>query len=127
MVSQIQVMIFTATSHDSLNYSMQARRSGVEETAEVVETQMASILLEVKPVEKICKPGADPFAITEMSNLKLHYILFCRFNYELTCDASWTMNTGKSSSQDRSRITGTIMPLMLKSCEPEDLLVLQSR
>lgn len=97
------------------------------ETAEVKQTMMESTSVKDKPVKEICKPGADPFAITEMSNLKLHYILFCRFNYELTCDASWTVNTGKSSSQDRSRITGTIMPLMLKSCQPEDLLVLQSR
>lgn len=112
---------------DSLNYSTQATRSDVEETAEVVHTQIESTPLQDKPVKELSKPGAEPFTITEMSNLKLHYILFCRFNYELTCDASWTMNTGKSSSQDRSRITGTIMPLMLKSCEPEDLLVLQSR
>ena len=87
---------------------------------------VVSAAIEDRPLIKVARQGADTFSITEMSNLKLHYIFFCRFNYELTCDASWTMNTGKSSSQDRSRITGTIMPLMMKSCEPEDLHIVQS-
>ena len=72
------------------------------------------------------KPGEDNFVITEMSNLKLQYLPYCRFNHELKCDAAWTVNTGKSSSQDRSRITGTIIPLMLRTCEPDDLRVLKA-
>ena len=72
------------------------------------------------------KPGEDNFVITEMSNLKLQYLLYCRFNHELKCDAAWSVNTGKSSSQDRSRITGTIIPLMLRTCEPDDLRVLKA-
>ena len=78
------------------------------------------------PVLILSKPGADTFSITEMSNLKLQYLLYCRFNHELKCDAAWTVNTGKSSSQDRSRITGTIIPLMMRTCDPEDLKVLEA-
>lgn len=72
------------------------------------------------------KAAAEPFAISEMSNLRLQYLLFCRYNHELNCDAAWTVNTGKSSSQDRSRITSTIIPLMLKTCDPNDLTILET-
>ena len=86
----------------------------------VADTSAALLPLQVS------KPGEDTFAITEMSNLKLQYLLYCRFNHELKCDAAWTVNTGKSSSQDRSRITGTIIPLMLRTCELDDLRVLEA-
>jgi hypothetical protein len=78
-----------------------------------------------QPVREVSNPGAHPFTVTEMSDLKLQNVFFMRYNYQLMCDASWKVNTGLSSSQDRSRITKSIS-IMLQFCDHEDKAILET-
>ena len=61
-----------------------------------------------------------------MKGLYLRSILYSRYYYNLTCEASWVVETGASSTQDKSRIVNTILPFIMKHCTEEDHAVLTS-
>ena len=72
------------------------------------------------------RPGAVPFRILTMKGLYLRSVLYSRYYYNLTCEASWVVETGASSTQDKSRIVNTILPFIMKNCTEEDKAVLTS-
>ena len=61
-----------------------------------------------------------------MKGLHLRSVLYSRYYYNLTCEASWVVETGASSTQDKSRIVNTILPFIMKHCTEEDTAVLTS-
>ena len=74
----------------------------------------------------VLRPGAVPFRILTMKGLYLRSVLYSRYKYNLTCEASWVVETGASSTQDKSRIVNTILPFIMKHCTEEDNAVLTS-
>lgn len=78
------------------------------------------------PVVAQLKPGAAPFRIVTMKGLYLRSILYSRYYYNLTCEASWVVETGTSSTQDKSRIVHIILPFIMSHCTEDDKSVLTS-
>ena len=78
------------------------------------------------PVLAQLKPGDSPFRIVTMKGLYLRSILYSRYFYNLFCEASWVVETGTSSSQDKSRIVNIILPFIMSHCTDDDIAVLTS-
>lgn len=78
------------------------------------------------PVVSQLKPGAAPFRIVTMKGLHLRSILYSRYYYNLSCEASWVVETGTSSTQDKSRIVNIILPFIMSHCTEDDKAVLTS-
>jgi hypothetical protein len=78
------------------------------------------------PVLAQLKPGDPPFRIMTMKGLFLRSILYSRYFYNLHCDASWVVETGTSSTQDKSRIVNIILPFIMSHCTDDDKAVLTS-
>ena len=70
------------------------------------------------------KPGKETYRITTMKGLFLRSVLYSRYYYNLTCEASWVVETGSSKTQDKSRIVNSILPFIMQCCTPEDIAVL---
>ena len=70
------------------------------------------------------QPGLPPFRIVTMKGLYLRSVLYPRYYYNLNCEASWIVETGTSSTQDKSRIVNIILPFIMKNCTEEDMRVL---
>ena len=85
----------------------------------VGETQSSTALASLQP-------GVTPFRIFTIKGLYLRSILYSRYYYNLICEASWIVETGTSSTQDKSRIVNTILPFIMKHCTDEDMRVLNS-
>ena len=83
------------------------------------ETQSSTALASLQP-------GVTPFRIFTMKGLYLRSILYSRYYYNLICEVSWIVETGTSSTQDKSRIVNTILPFIMKHCTDEDMRVLNS-
>lgn len=76
------------------------------------------------PLVAQLKPGVAPFRILTMKGLYLRSILYSRYYYNLTCEASWVVETGSSSTQDKSRIVNIILPFIMNHCTDDDKAVL---
>lgn len=76
------------------------------------------------PLIEQLKPGVAPFRILTMKGLYLRSILYSRYYYNLTCEASWVVETGSSSTQDKSRIVNIILPFIMNHCTDDDKAVL---
>ena len=74
----------------------------------------------------VLRPGAVPSRIFTMKGLYLRSVLYSRYYYNLTCEASRVVEIGASSTQDKSRIVNTILPFTMKHCTEEDHAVLTS-
>jgi hypothetical protein len=85
----------------------------------VGETQSSTALASLQP-------GVTPFRIVTMKGLYIRSIPYSRYYYNLICEASWIVETGTSSTQDKSRIVNIILPFIMKHCTDEDMRVLSS-
>ena len=61
-----------------------------------------------------------------MKGLCLRSILYSRYYYNLSCEASWVVETGTSSTQDKSRIVNIILPFIMRHCTEDDKAILTS-
>jgi hypothetical protein len=78
----------------------------------------SSVLNKLKPVK-------ETYRITTIKGLLVRSVLYSRYYYNnLTCEASWVVETGSSKTQDKSRIVNSILPFIMQSCTPEDIAVL---
>jgi hypothetical protein len=59
-----------------------------------------------------------------MKGLYLRSILYSRYYYNLSCEASWVVETGTSSTQDKSRIVNIILPFIMSHCTDDDKAIL---
>jgi hypothetical protein len=61
-----------------------------------------------------------------MKGLCLRSILYSRYYYNLSCEASLVVETGTSSTQDKSRIVNIILPFIMRHCTEDDKAILTS-
>lgn len=64
---------------------------------------------------------SDTYVIVTMKKLMCKTVLQNRYIYNLQCSANWMVQTGNSSSGDKSKIIKWILPNMLKITTEEEL------
>lgn len=93
---------------------------------EYVDQDMEESISRTTSVLSKLQPGKETFRITTMKGLYLRSVLYSRYYYNLSCEASWVVETGSSSTQDKSRIVNSIVPFIMQCLTPEDITVLNA-